>query len=312
MHDVFAHHAVQLDIIMGIFQKNPRIAIGMEMFQRPFQETLDSYIMGRIDEKDFLKKSEYFKRWGFDYNLYKQLLDFARLKKIPVIALNIQREMTEKISQNGIDALSDEEKDLIPAEMDFSDTVYRQRLEEVFRMHKDWEKKNFDYFYQSQILWDETMSHSIDEFFEKDPDYTIIVLAGSGHLEFGSGIPKRTYRRNGYDYSIVLIDTEVEKDIADYVIFPKPVEGITAPKLMTFLKVEDGNIVITGFSGESVSEKAGLQAGDVIRSLDGEEISSIEDIKIFLLYKRKGDLITIKVQRKKQKVTEALSFKVML
>jgi uncharacterized iron-regulated protein len=223
-HNIFAHHAVQLDVITGVYKKNPEIAIGMEMFQRPFQKTLDRFIEGRIGEVDFLKKSEYFKRWGLDYHLYKPILDFARTEKIPVVALNLRREIIKNVSKNGIDSLSDEEKAEIPSEIDFSDNEYKERLKKVFHLHKKTELKNFDFFYQSQILWDETMSQSINEFIKKSPDYQMVVLAGNGHLEYGSGIPKRTYRRNGLDYAIILTDKEVEKDIADYVIFPKPVE----------------------------------------------------------------------------------------
>jgi uncharacterized iron-regulated protein len=312
MHDVFAHHAVQLDIIRGLFQEKGKIAIGMEMFQKPFQKILDSFTAGTMDERDFLKQSEYFKRWGFDYNLYKPLLDFARANSIPVLALNIHREIIDKVSEKGMDSLSDEEKKIIPSEMNFSDDTYRERLEEVFHMHKDWQNRNFDYFYESQILWDETMAQSIQDFLEQNSDYQMVVLAGKGHLEYGSGIPKRTYRRNGYAYSIVLIDAEVEQGIADYVVFPKPVEGITAPKLMVFLKVHNGDIEIAGFPEQSVSEEAGLIAGDIIRSLDKEEVNTIEDIKIHLLYKERGDRINMKVLRKKQEVTEELEFDVRL
>ena len=100
-HDQFAHHNVQLQIIKELFRKDPKIAVGMEMFQRPFQKTLDEYIGGSIDEREFLKKSEYFKRWGFDYNLYKPILDFTRAEKIPVVALNLSREITDNVSKNG-------------------------------------------------------------------------------------------------------------------------------------------------------------------------------------------------------------------
>ena len=298
VHDVFAHHAVQLDIITGIYKKNPRLAIGMEMFQRPFQNTLDVFIAGGMGEEQFLRESEYFKRWGFDYNLYKPILDSARTEGIPVVALNLQREIIKKVSKNGIGSLSDEEKKEIPKELDFSDKEYRERLKEVFSMHRHSEKRNFDYFYESQVLWDETMSQSVDEFFGQNTDCRIIVLAGQGHLRYGSGIPKRTYRRNGNDFAIVLIDDEVDKDIADYVVFPKPVEGIAAPKLMAFLKAEDGRHKITGFPEKSVSEKAGLKIEDTILFIDDVEINSIEDMKIYLLYKKTGDIIKVRILRK--------------
>jgi uncharacterized iron-regulated protein len=302
VHDVFAHHAVQLDIITGIYKKDPRLAIGMEMFQRPFQNTLDVYVAGRMGEQQFLRESEYFKRWGFDYNLYKPVLDFARTEGVPVVALNLQREIIEKVSGNGIGSLSEEEKKEIPKELDFSDNEYRERLKEVFSMHKHSEKRNFDYFYESQILWDETMSQSVDDFLNQNTDYRIIVLAGQGHLRYGSGIPKRTHRRNNHDYAVVLIDDKVDRDIADFVVFPKPVEGIAAPKLMAFLKAENGKFKITGFPEKSVSEKAGLKIEDTILFIDDVEINSIEDIKIYLLYKKTGDKIKVKILRKQMEM----------
>ncbi len=298
IHDLFAHHAVQIDVIRGIYRKNKKIAIGMEMFQRPFQEILDSFTSGEMDEAEFLKKSEYFKRWGFDYHLYKPILDFAKKEKVPVVALNLKREIIEKVSHGGLDSLSDEEKNEIPPDMDLSDNNYRERLNKIFDQHKNSEEKTFDFFYQAQLLWDETMSQSIDEFLIKNPDYQIVVLAGRGHIEYGSGIPRRTFRRNGKNYAIVLIDAEVENGIADYVIFPKTVEGITSPKLMVLLSDEKEGLKINGFSENSVSEKAGVKTGDIILSLDGKEMKSIDDIKIHLLYKQTGETVKIEILRK--------------
>ncbi|BCB96363.1 hypothetical protein JZK55_12850 [Dissulfurispira thermophila] len=298
-HDRFAHHNVQLEVIKGLHKKNKKIAIGMEMFQRPFQKVLDDYIAGMINEKEFLKKSEYFKRWGFDYNLYKPILDFAVQEKIPVVALNIQREIVDKVSRSGIDSLSEAEKKEIPMEMDFSDGEYRDRIREVFLRHDNSGGKNFDFFYQSQILWDETMSMSIDEFIRKNPDYQMVVLAGGGHIQYGSGIPKRTFRRNRYDYSIILNDVDIEKDIAHYIVFPKHLDGVISPKLMVLLKEVHGVVSIDDFSENSVSEKAGLKKGDIIISLDNVAIKSVDDVRIHLFYKKKGDTVRVKVLRKR-------------
>ncbi|HSB32377.1 MAG TPA: ChaN family lipoprotein, partial [Candidatus Sulfobium mesophilum] len=168
-HDRFSHHTVELDVIKGLYMKDQKLAVGMEMFQRPFQKTLDDYIKGAIDEREFLKNTEYFKRWGFDYNLYKPILDFARTKKIPVVALNLRREITEKVSKGGMDSLSEEERKEIPQQMDFSDGEYRDQLKEVFEQHKSTGERDFDFFYESQVLWDETMAMSIDEYLRKNP-----------------------------------------------------------------------------------------------------------------------------------------------
>ncbi|MEW5743882.1 MAG: ChaN family lipoprotein [Nitrospirota bacterium] len=303
-HDRFAHHQVQLEIIKGLYERNKKLAIGMEMFQRPYQKALDEFIAGTIDEREFLKKSEYFKRWSFDYNLYRPILSFAREKGIPVVALNIQRELTEKVSKGGLDALSDEERKAVPERFDFSDEEYRERLEAAFRMHgHGGNERSFDYFYQSQVLWDETMAASIDEFFRSNRDFEqegrMVVIAGSGHLAHGSGIPKRTFRRNGYPYAIVLNDTEVEKGIADYLVFPARLEAVPAPKIMATLEEEQGRVSIKAFPEQSVSQEAGLRVGDRIAALDGIPVSSVDDIRIHLLYKKKGEPLKVTVVRKR-------------
>ncbi len=298
-HDRFSNHNVELEIIKSFSQKGMKVAVGMEMFQRPFQKTLDEYIAGAIDEREFLKSTEYFKRWGFDYNLYKPILDFVRAEKIPVVALNLRREIIEKVSKEGMDSLSQEEKKEIPPAMDFSDDKYRDRLKDIFDQHKGSEERNFEFFYQCQILWDETMAMSIDEYLKKSPDYCMVVLAGGGHVSYGSGIPKRAFRRNGFPYTIILNDGDLEKDIANYIVFPQPLDGVTAPKIMAFLDEKGGKITITGFPKDSVSEKAGLKVGDTIISLDGMPVRSVEDIKLFLFYKKKEEPLRVNVVRKR-------------
>jgi aminopeptidase N len=198
-HDQYSHHMMELDIIRDLFRRGKKIAIGMEMFQKPFQKVLDAYIEGRIDEAAFLKGTEYFKRWRFDYNLYRPILLFARSEKIPVVALNQNQEIVQKVFRGGLESLSGEEKKSLPEGMDFSDEAYRERLKTTFRKHKGFHEDNFDFFCQAQILWDETMSESIDQFLKAHPDDQMVVLAGSGHLAYASGIPKRTARSNGYD-----------------------------------------------------------------------------------------------------------------
>ncbi|HTZ17794.1 MAG TPA: ChaN family lipoprotein, partial [Dissulfurispiraceae bacterium] len=134
-HISYAHHAVQLEMIKGLLGMERKMAIGMEMFQRPYQSVLDDYIDGLIDEKTFLKKSQYFTRWGFDYDLYKPIMDFARENRIPVIALNIDREIVEQVAKNGVAALPPDMKAKIPAAMDFSDKQYKERMRKIFQEH---------------------------------------------------------------------------------------------------------------------------------------------------------------------------------
>ncbi len=269
------------------------------MFQQPFQSAVDNYIAARIDEKTFLKRTEYFSRWGFDYRLYREILRYAREFRIPVIALNIRKEIVSKVAKDGLLSLSDEERKALPEYLDFTDAEYRDRLREVFSQHSRPDDRSFDFFFQAQVLWDESMAANLDAFLRKNPDHTVIVLAGGGHLAFGSGIPKRAQRLNGRPYVVLLNEEELQESIADYILYPQPVAAPEAPKLMVMLKEDQGRVLVSAFMPESVSEQAGVREDDVIIEVDGEKIGAIDDIKIALLDRKKGDLLHVRVMRKR-------------
>jgi aminopeptidase N len=297
VHDKFEHHRAQYEVLRELYGKNKEIVIGMEMFQKPFQKALDDYISGAIEEKEFLKRSEYFKRWGFDYPLYREILLFAREFKIPVGALNIRNEIVSKVSKEGLLSLTADERKEVPQDMDLSDLAYKTRLRGLFEGHRNSDSRNFDFFYEAQVLWDEAMAHNLDAFIRENPGHQAVVIVGMGHLAFGSGIPKRAHRLNGEDYSVILNDADIEKSVSDFMLFPSSITTPVTPRLMVVLKEEEGKVKVQDFAPESVSEKAGLKKGDVILALDDTKIESVDDVKIFLLYKKKGDAVTVKVMR---------------
>ena len=43
-HDRYGDHIVQLEVIKGLYKKHKKLAIGMEMFQKPYQNAIDDYI----------------------------------------------------------------------------------------------------------------------------------------------------------------------------------------------------------------------------------------------------------------------------
>jgi len=157
------------------------------------------------------------------------------------------------------------------------------------------------------------MSESIDEYFKKNPDHQMAVIAGGGHLVYGTGIPKRTFRRNGLSYTIILNDGDIEENIADFIIFPQPLDGMTAPKLMATFKEEKGRIVFNDFVKESPARAAGIRADDLLISLDGVLVKTIPDIRTALFFKNKGDIMKVKVVRKRFLLGEKeLEFEVKL
>ncbi|WP_457621313.1 ChaN family lipoprotein [Persephonella sp.] len=293
-HTSFSHHAIQYSIIKTLYDAGSDIAIGMEMFQRPFQKYLDMYVNGEISEKDLLKKTEYFKRWKYDYNLYKPILRFARKHKIPIVALNMEAEIIDKVSDNGIDSLTEEEKRKLPDSMDFSNEKYRSYLKVIFQMHKERKKdKKFINFYQSQLIWDETMAQTAADYLKNNPEKKMIILAGNGHLRYGYGIPDRLYRRINVPYVIILNDEDIDKGIADYVVYTQFLAGVKAKKIGVYIDITEDGLKVDDVVKDSPADKAGIKKGDVIVEFNGRKIRTIEDLRIELVYPKKENEIVV-------------------
>ncbi len=198
-HDRPQDHVAQLEILRSLYNQNSKIAVALEMFQRPYQKALDQFIAGEITEAQLRSQSQYDQRWGFDWDYYAPVLRFAREKQIPLIALNTPTEVTRKVAQKGLSSLTSAEQKWIPPlkEIQTNNPAYRQRLLEIYQQSHQHAgaADNFERFFQAQVLWDETMAAAIAKFLNQNPDYQVVVLAGQGHVIYGDGIPSRVTRR---------------------------------------------------------------------------------------------------------------------
>ncbi|MEO0837568.1 MAG: ChaN family lipoprotein [Cyanobacteria bacterium J06643_5] len=236
-HDSSQDHQNQLRILKELHKNNPKLAIGMEMFQRPYQEAINQYIAGKITETELVEKTEYKNRWGFDWELYAPILRFAKEKQIPVLALNTPSEISRKVAKEGLEKLTDEEKKFIPpvTEIRLDNVPYRQMILKAFEQHQSaghGNSNSANRFFLAQVLWDETMADGIASYIKGNPDYQMVVLAGQGHVVFGYGIPSRVERRiqdsnkkdSKFTQRSVLLSvpdiTPIEKDkpVADFIL----------------------------------------------------------------------------------------------
>jgi uncharacterized iron-regulated protein len=199
-HDRLSDRQQQLAIIQALFKHNSQLAIGMEMFQRPAQPLLDLYLAGKITADELRQRSEFDKRWGFSWESYAPILEFAKANRLPVIALNTPTEITRKAAKQGLESLTPTERQYIPPfdQIDRSNVKYQQMILGSYRQHAgivSIASKSFDRFYTAQLLWDETMADRVANFAKQNPRHQTIVIAGSSHIIYGYGIPDRVRRR---------------------------------------------------------------------------------------------------------------------
>ena len=299
-HDRYEHHQTQLEIIRRLHARNPRLAIGMEAFQQPFLDILDAYIAGELDEQEMLRGTEYYRRWKYDFRLYAPILAYAREQGLPVIALNLPVELTDRLSRVGIDGLTAAERRQLPADIDHSDMAYAQRLRDIYERHPGTDGRGFEGFLEVQLAWDEGMAERAAGYLEAHPDKRMVLLAGSGHLAYGSGIPQRLQRRLGDDMAVILNDWQgqLRPGLADYLLLPQQQALPPAGKLGALLEEREDRLLITDCLDDSPCKQAGLKTSDRILSVNDLTVNELADLRLIMWKKKPGDRVTLALQRR--------------
>ena len=121
------HHWMQLHIVRELIKRLPRggkLALAMEMFQRPFQGVLDDYAARRIDAAALRSRSGYEERWGYDYAFYGPTIDAAVGAGAQLLAANAAKELTKKVVHHGLPSLTADERAQLP-ELVLDDAAHR-------------------------------------------------------------------------------------------------------------------------------------------------------------------------------------------
>ncbi|MGD8665376.1 MAG: ChaN family lipoprotein [Desulfobacterales bacterium] len=216
-HSSVSHHSIQLQIIRAAFRNNHDLVVGMEMFDRSYQEVLDLWTAGVLDEEEFLRKTHWYANWRYDFSLYRDILVFIKQNKIKLVALNLPFHIPGRVRVGGIDNLSISDKKYLPKEIDTNNSAHRNYVKTIFDQHNFSSQVKFEDFYMAQCVWDEIMAESIARDLGSKK---IIALMGNGHIQYKYGVPNRTFRRTGAQFRTVYLapaGAEVELTIGDFI-----------------------------------------------------------------------------------------------
>jgi uncharacterized iron-regulated protein len=214
-----AHHRAQLQLARELYRHDSRLTVGMEMFDHSYQAVLDRWSSGQLDEDTFLKQSHWYANWRYDFELYRDLLDFIKANRIRLVGLNIPFHIPPKIAIGGLENLSADEQKHLPRHIDTTQAAHRAYLADVFERHPHAKgRDSFDNFYLTQCVWEDTMAEAVAR--NLTAGGRMLVLAGNGHIIRKFGIPDRAYARTGASFRTVYLASDVQDaalDYADYV-----------------------------------------------------------------------------------------------
>jgi len=224
-HDDKAHHEMQLSLIRALCTPKSPFVIGLEMFQADSQPELDNWTAGKLSEKEFLKI--YAKNWSLDWALYRDIFLYARDNQIPMVALNISKELVAKVSRSGFASLTPEESHYLPegttCDLNNPHTAFlKSSFEEVFKHVTN--GRVFTYFCEAQTLRNSGMAMNIARYVKKYPGRKIVALAGIWHA-VKNAIPEQLERRGSTLTNTIILPEIAELNaknatpaVADYLI----------------------------------------------------------------------------------------------
>jgi uncharacterized iron-regulated protein len=306
-HSSVEDHMLQMHVLETMYSQGWPLAIGVEWFQQPFQAALDQYIAGDIDERQLLRDTEYYRRWGFDYRLYRPVMRFARKHGIPVRALNIEREITDSIMRNGLEGLSDDAREKLPQQYDFAESAYTRMLQHMFGDSQETvhgASPGFQRFLEVQLTWDEVMAESVAKYLAENRQSRLLVLAGRGHVHPGA-IPARLQRRTGISgLSMLNFNPTTPFNHADYLVLGLKEELPPVGSLGIAVTDRGGMVYVTEPVGESRAVLSGLEKGDRILAINDTVIESLSDMKYELIDRMPGEEVMLLLLRRPETADE--------
>jgi aminopeptidase N len=322
-HNSLPMHEIQLKIIQALYEQGRELSVGLEMYPVNFQEVLNKWSTGILLRDEFIRESQWYVNWNYNFGFYEDIFQFTKGNKIPLYALNVPRTIIREIRFKGWDSLSEEEKRIVP-QPDLSHKEHRSLIRTIFestemphQMKGKGLEMAFEGLYRAQSAWDEVMAFNALQFNRREKG-KMVVLAGSGHLLYNLGINRRAYERSSLPFKTVICvvvpegreSVEVSRSLSDYV-WGIPEERFPAfPSVgLRFEKFEGlQNLVIETKPIDGVAKHADFEKGDVILSVDGRSFSDINELRIYLAQFKWNDEVEFRLLRNAQQVKVLLKF----
>ena len=230
-------HYLEKRLLEGIADE--KTTLSLEMFETDVQTVVDEYLAGLISEEHLIAAGRAWKTYKTDY---RELIEFAKLRKMPVLAANAPRRYVNRVSRLGRESLADlpaQAKAFLPplpyaeASADYG-AKFTKVMEESRKKAAESKtavpqgEMNIPRALATQSLWDAGMSFSIAQHLTRQPGRRVVHVNGGFHTEQHLGTAEQLLRyRPGVKAMVVTMlpskqfpnfDSEAMRGKGDFVI----------------------------------------------------------------------------------------------
>ena len=297
-HDEADHHRWQLHTLAALHSRRPDLVIGFEMFPRRVQPVLDRWVAGELTPAQLLAETRWDEIWNVPAELYLPLFEFARLHRVPMVALNVDRKLVQAVADKGWDALPPGEREGLsrPAA---APQAYVEELRRVYRDHG--ERTPFKNFVEAQQTWDRAMAEAL----ARQPRSRLVVgVMGAGHLRHGYGVALQL-RDLGVRRIATLLPVAPDDcrslvaGVADavFVLPPAVAAKPPPPRLGVQLAQEGDSVRLAEVLSGSLAERSGLKKGDIVAAAAGKPLRRAADLVALVRAQPAGTWLPLEVER---------------
>lgn len=319
------HHRWQLQMLAALHARRPDMVIGFEMFPRRVQAALDQWVAGQLTVGEFLERTEWAEVWRHPPHIYLPLFEFARINRIPMLALNVDRKLTRAVTEKGWAGVAPAEREGVgrPAP---ATPPYLRFLRDIHRLHAEPRNKAggrpetpFDNFLDTQLTWDRAMAEALASRLQaadgRRPPLAVGIM-GSGHIRFGHGVPHQL-RDLGVRRIATLLPVsgkaecqDLQAGIADaaFLLPDKPHAAPEPPRLGVTLEDGEKSVRIVDIMPGSLAERSGLRAGDRIVELAGKPVTGTGEAIAAIQRQPPGTWLPLRVLRQEGAVELVIRF----
>ena len=306
------HHRWELQTVAALAALRPKVVLGFEMFPRRVQGALDRWVAGELSEEEFLKASDWSRVWGFATAFYLPLFHFARLNRMPMVALNVERDFVRAVGSKGLESVPPEKREgvSIPAP---AGEAYLDRLFASYSEHPAKEERatartdpEFQRFVEAQLVWDRAMAQALADAAARNPDALVIGIMGSSHIANGHGVPHQL-EQLGVKNIATLLPWEPDADCKTFsaglatAVFglaaARPALAPARPRLGIMVETVPEGVRVEVVNAGSIAEATGLRVGDVLIEVAGTAVKEPAEVRAIVESMAPGTWLPLKALR---------------
>jgi uncharacterized iron-regulated protein len=327
-HDSHACHAWQKEFIEELAKAHPRLVVGFEFFLRGDDPALEMFLAGKITEGELLQKTAWYRRGSLNFAYTRLVLETVKKLGLKAVGLNVPRELISRVAKKGFVSLAPDEKAIFPG-VESSNPEHEFFIRSTFGEFAVQVPLWFRNIYAAQKCWDTVMAASMHRALARPENRGCkgVIIAGSAHVAYGLGIPWRYRSQDKLARILTLVPVTVAAGKKDGSEEENPMikalAGQMPPAAVFSRGLADAVFAVAaevkpyfaeaGFSGklnvdgfyeiervskDTPAEKQGLKKGDIVLSVDGVPVKSLEGLRLILAQKNWDDSLVLDVRKK--------------